>query len=155
MNLIEEVNALYPRANALGIVIRNEQILVEEQSGSHSKGTGTYYRPIGGTIELGEYSQDTLVREFYEEIGVEIEVKQYLKCVENIFSIDGNIGHEITQVYAVQFVDPNLYEVEQFQVTEQDKITIAKWVPVSEFEHGKRVLYPNGLTELLTDDMFN
>ncbi|GAK39044.1 hypothetical protein TCA2_1532 [Paenibacillus sp. TCA20] len=139
-----------PRANALGIVIRNTQILVEEQWGKHSQGTGTYYRPIGGTTEFGEYSQDTVVREFLEEIGAEIKVKQYLKCIENIFSIDENIGHEITQVYAVQFVDPDLYEVEQFQVTEQDKITIAKWISISEFINGERFLYPNGLTELLT-----
>lgn len=60
---------MYPRANALGIITRNKYVLVEEQSGTHSRGVGTYYRPIGGTIELGEFSQDTIVREFYEEKG--------------------------------------------------------------------------------------
>lgn len=53
---------MYPRANTLGIVTCNKQILVEEQSGIYSKGNGLYYRPIGGTIELGEHSQETLVK---------------------------------------------------------------------------------------------
>lgn len=89
---------MYPRANVLGIVTRSKQVLVEEQSGKHSKGTGFYYRPIGGTIELGEQSQETLVREFQEELGVQITIKSHVKCIENIYKIDEDIGHEITQI---------------------------------------------------------
>ncbi|MDQ0878917.1 8-oxo-dGTP pyrophosphatase MutT (NUDIX family) [Paenibacillus sp. V4I3] len=140
-----------PRANTLGIVARNKQILVEEQSGKHSKGNGFYYRPIGGTIELGEHSKDTLVREFHEELGVEITIKCHVKCIENIFKIDENIGHEITQIYLVEFNEPNLYEVEYFKVIEGNKITYAKWISVNDFERGHKILYPNGLTELLKD----
>ncbi|WP_167355884.1 NUDIX domain-containing protein [Paenibacillus oryzisoli] len=32
-------------------------------------GTGFNYRPVGGTIELGEHSQEALIREFQEELG--------------------------------------------------------------------------------------
>lgn len=46
---------MLPRANALGVILHNDKILVEERHGQHSKGTGYYYRPIGGTIELGEH----------------------------------------------------------------------------------------------------
>ncbi|MCY9662649.1 NUDIX domain-containing protein [Paenibacillus chondroitinus] len=84
---------MYPRANVLGIVTRNKEVLFEEKFGKHSKGTGSYYRPIGGTIELGEHSRETLVREFYEELGVEIAIKSYVKCLENIFKVGENIGH--------------------------------------------------------------
>lgn len=140
---------MHPRANVLGIVTRNKQILVEEQSGKHSTGTGFYYRPIGGTIELGEYSQETLAREFLEELGVQISIKSHIKCIENIFKIEESIGHEITQIYLVEFIDPNLYEVERFKVIEGKKITYAQWVPIADFELGERVLYPSGLTDLL------
>lgn len=71
--------------------------------------------------------------------------------MENIFTIDGKIGHEITQVYLVEFDDQNLYSVDHFKVTEGDKITLAKWIPIADFELEKRILYPNGLTELLKD----
>lgn len=56
-----------PRAIALGVVIHDGRILVEEQSGRHSLGTGVYYRPVGGTIEFGEKSADTVVREYRED----------------------------------------------------------------------------------------
>ncbi|WP_409292913.1 hypothetical protein [Peribacillus sp. SCS-37] len=46
-----------PRANTLGIVSNEDHLPLEEQQGRHSKGEGYFYRPIGGTIELGERSE--------------------------------------------------------------------------------------------------
>ncbi|CAG7647068.1 hypothetical protein PAESOLCIP111_05299 [Paenibacillus solanacearum] len=142
---------MHPRTNVLGIVTRNKDILVEEKFGKHSKGTGPFYRPIGGTIELGEHSRETLVREFYEELGVEITIKSHITCLENIFKVDENIGHEITQIYLVEFIDSNLYELSRFNVIEGEEISFAKWVPIADFELGKRILYPDGITDLLKD----
>lgn len=139
-----------PRAVALGVVFRDGCVLVEEQSGRHSRGTGAYYRPIGGTIEYGEKSADTVVREFREEIAMAVTVIRYLACIENIFMVDGQTGHEIVQVYAVEPVDKSLYSNDSFQVIEGNKATVAKWVPVEEFRTGKLVLYPDGLTETIT-----
>jgi 8-oxo-dGTP pyrophosphatase MutT (NUDIX family) len=144
---------MYPRANTLGIIVKDNYLLLEEQKGKHSKGVGFYYRPIGGTIELGERSNQTLVREFSEELGVEIIVRRYISCIENIFKIDENIGHEITQIYFVDFKDRNLYQKEHFTVTEGNKITRAKWVSKEEIFSGEKVLYPNGLIELLKQDI--
>lgn len=140
---------MYPRANTLGIIIRDNYILLEELEGKHSKGIGFYYRPIGGTIELGERSNEALMREFKEELGVEVYIRRYISCIENIFKIEENIGHEITQIYIVDFKDANLYQTDQFTVSEGNKITRAKWVSKNEILSGEKVLYPNGLTELL------
>jgi 8-oxo-dGTP pyrophosphatase MutT (NUDIX family) len=144
---------MYPRANTLGIIVKDNYLLLEEQKGKHSKGIGFYYRPIGGTIELGERSNQTLVREFSEELGVEIIVRRYISCIENIFKIDENIGHEITQLYFVDFKDRNLYQKEHFTVTEGNKINRAKWVSKEEIFSGEKVLYPNGLIELLKQEI--
>ncbi|MCM3782080.1 hypothetical protein M3231_03780 [Neobacillus mesonae] len=51
----------------------------------------------------------------------------------------------------VEFDDQTLYAVDQFKVIEGNKITSAMWIPIYNFEIGKRILYPNGLTELLED----
>lgn len=142
---------MYPRANTLGIIVKDNYILLEEQEGKHLKGIGSYYRPIGGTIEFGERSNETLVREFSEELGVEVVVRGYISCIENIFKIDENIGHEITQIYLVDFKDRNLYQQEYFTVSEGNKITCAKWISKEEFFSGEKVLYPNGLKELLKE----
>ncbi|MGD6960106.1 NUDIX hydrolase [Rossellomorea aquimaris] len=144
---------MYPRANTLGMLVKDNDLLLEEQKGKHSKGIGFYYPPIGGTIKLGERSNQTLVREFSEELGVEIIVRRYISCIENIFKIDENIGHEITQIYFVDFKDRNLYQKEHFTVTEGNKITRAKWVSKEEIFLGEKVFYPNGLIELLKQEI--
>ncbi|KAA0563486.1 NUDIX domain-containing protein [Bacillus sp. CH30_1T] len=144
---------MYPRANTLGMLVKDNDLLLEEQKGKHSKGIGFYYPPIGGTIKLGERSNQTLVREFSEELGVEIIVRRYISCIENIFKIDENIGHEITQIYFVDFKDRYLYQKEHFTVTEGNKITRAKWVSKEEIFLGEKVFYPNGLIELLKQEI--
>jgi ADP-ribose pyrophosphatase YjhB (NUDIX family) len=140
---------MFPRANSLGLIMKENHILLEEQEGKHSKGIGLYYRPIGGTIQFGERSDEALTREFFEELRVEIKIIRYLACLENIFRIGENIGHEITQLYLVEFKDKSLYQKECFTVIEGSKITKAKWIPLEDIFKGSKTLYPNGLSELL------
>jgi 8-oxo-dGTP pyrophosphatase MutT (NUDIX family) len=144
---------MYPRANTLGILLKDEYILLEEQEGKHSKGNGPFYRPIGGTIELGERSHETLMREYIEELGEEIILQRYLSCIENVYEIDGNIGHEITQLYLVKFKNENLYQKETFMVREAERVTYAKWIKREDVISGKYIVYPDGLSELLKEEL--
>ena len=138
-----------PRANTLGLIIKGNYILLEEQNRKHSQGNGIYYRPVGGTIELGERSEEALVREYKEEIGADIEIIQYIDCIENIYKIDDNIGHEITLLYTVKFKDEALYQQETFTVEDVGKRTVAKWIPLDDIMHERVILYPVGLSALI------
>ncbi|TWT09327.1 NUDIX hydrolase [Planomicrobium sp. CPCC 101079] len=138
-----------PRANTLGLLFHKGHLLLEEQEGTHSQGTGLFYRPIGGTIELGEPSALTLVREYHEELGADIEIHRYVSCLENIYEIHGDVFHEITQLYTVGFKDPALYLQKAFTVTEGLKTTTAKWIPLTQLRNSDTVLYPAGLLELI------
>lgn len=140
---------MYPRAKALGIIMCDNKILLEELNGEHSKGTGLFYRPIGGSIEYGEQSNQTIIREFKEELGVDIEIISYMSCLENIFTIGINVGHEIIQVYLVKFKETTLYKHECFKIVENRKNTYAKWIPLEDITQKRKILYPNGLNELL------
>lgn len=60
---------------------------------------GGYHRLIGGSVELGESHCDTIVREVAEELGATIQNLTFLTTVENIFRIDGALGHEIVFLY--------------------------------------------------------
>lgn len=140
---------MFPRANTLGLIYRNNEILLEENEGRHSRGTGVYYRPIGGTIELGEKSIETIQREFYEELATDIEVRRHITCLENIFEIEGSIGHEITQIYEVIFKDSALYQKDSYQVVEGNRVTYAKWIPLEDLFNGKKLLYPEELINFL------
>jgi ADP-ribose pyrophosphatase YjhB (NUDIX family) len=140
---------MYPRAKALGIIMSDNKILLEELNGEHSKGMGLYYRPIGGSIEYGEKSDETIIREYKEEIGAEIEIISYISCLENIFTIGLNVGHEIIQIYFVKFKETTLYKHGSFKIIEGSKVTYAKWIPLKDIFDRNKILYPNGLKELL------
>ncbi|MEI4770851.1 NUDIX hydrolase [Psychrobacillus sp. FJAT-51614] len=143
---------MYPRAKSLGIILKDNKILVEERKGKHSTGNGLYYRLIGGTIEFGECSKDTIIREFKEETALDIEIIDYIVCLENIFNIEDNIGHEIIQIYLVEFKDQMQYQKESFKIVEGSKITYAKWISLTDIFRGKIILYPNGLNEVLKNN---
>ncbi|MBU0704017.1 MAG: NUDIX hydrolase [Chloroflexi bacterium] len=140
------------RALALGIVWRgrghDSELLVFEAR-DHVKDE-TYYRPLGGGIEFGERSQEALRREFREEIGVELASARYLATTENIFTCNGERGHEIVLLYEATLADRSLYEREAFEVREETETLTARWMPLRIFQKGGPPLYPDGLLELLT-----
>jgi ADP-ribose pyrophosphatase YjhB (NUDIX family) len=141
---------MLPRATALGIVVRDGYALVEEFCGEHSQGTGAYCRLLGGTIEFGERSADTVVREFREELGVEVSVIRYLGCIENIFEVQGRTGHEIVQLYEVRWPDDERARTKDpIPVTEGQRVGVARWIKVAELLGGGRVLYPTGVGEAM------
>ena len=43
----------------------------------------TFYRPLGGAIEFGEYSHVTIAREIREELGAEVAGVRYLFTLES------------------------------------------------------------------------
>src|SRR6476619_6756649 len=69
----------------------------------------TFYRPLGGSIEFGERSAATVTRELREELDAELTNLSYLGTLENIFTYNGEAGHEIVLVYTADFARPDLY----------------------------------------------
>lgn len=58
-----------------------------------------YHRLIGGSVEFGETHRDAVLREVREELGATVHRLEYLGVVENIFQMDGRLGHEIVFLY--------------------------------------------------------
>ncbi len=113
-----------------------------------------FYRPLGGTIEFGELSQDTVVRELREELSVEVTQVRYLGTLENIFVLKGQMGHEIIMVYDGVLVDSSLYSLSEITGYEDDSHPIkARWISLADYNppvvSTRPPLYPTGLFELL------
>lgn len=111
-----------------------------------------FYRPLGGGIEFGENSAETISREIREELSVEIEGGSlaYLGALENIFHFNGSMGHEIVMVYDGALKESWLYEQPVIMGREANGEDIrALWKDIEEFREGKSILYPAGLLELL------
>jgi 8-oxo-dGTP pyrophosphatase MutT (NUDIX family) len=139
------------RPLAICVFRRGERILAAE--GYDSARGETFYRPLGGRIEFGEYSHQTVAREVREEIGAEVKNLRYLGTLENVFTYNGQPGHEIVLVYDGDLVDEALYERETITGHEGgegvDEAFTAMWKTLDFFKQREAPLYPSGLLELL------
>jgi len=105
-----------------------------------------YYRSIGGAVEFGERSLDAVIREVQEELQTEIAIIAPPFVVENLFTCDGEPGHEINFLYPARFVDTRYYERKPYRVVETNgKETEALWVPISACVNGELRLVPEEL----------
>ncbi len=113
----------------------------------------TFYRPLGGAIEFGEYSADTLARELREELDAAVTGLRYLGMLENVFTYNGQRGHEIVLVYGGAFVDRSLYERPWLDGAEDDGQPFrAVWLPLADCRRpAAPPVYPTGLLELLEE----
>lgn len=137
------------RPLAICIFSHDGKILVSEE---HDPAIGeTFYRLLGGGIEFGEHSVETIHRELMEEIGAEAKNLIYLGTLENIFTFNGMPGHEIVQVYDGVLEQSGLYEQDVISGHELDVNLPMKviWKSLDELGPGKSILYPDGLLELL------
>ena len=64
------------RVSARGIIINNDKILLNEFGG------GLYYNIPGGGVEPGETVKDAVVREVFEESGLEVTVGEMVFALE-------------------------------------------------------------------------
>lgn len=132
------------RPIALGLAIKNGKVLVSE--GYDKVKDQTFYRCLGGGIEFLEKSQEALKREFKEEIGADITVKDFLGLEENIFTFNGKNGHELIFIYKVDINDCD-YKEEYTIIDEVN--SFAKWMDIEQFKNGKEILYPTAVIEYL------
>lgn len=135
------------RTIAICVFRNGDRILVAE--GVDSVKQQSFYRPLGGMIEFGERSEETIRRELMEEINAEVGDLRYLGLLENIFVYEAERGHEIVLIYDGKFVDPSLYEKTVIFGDELGSPIRAIWVSLSELGPQKPPLYPAGLDEIL------
>ncbi len=135
------------RVLALGVIRDADRIFISE--GYDPVKQQTFYRAMGGGVDFGETSLAALQREFQEEIQAELTNIRYLGCLENIFTYNGQPGHEIIQLYECDFVDPKLYQLSKLVFAEGERQKTALWVDISRFKSGELKLVPESFFEYL------
>ncbi len=138
------------RPLAICVFRHNRHILAAE--GYDQVKRQVFYRPLGGRIEFGETGAQTVARELREEIQAEVAGVRYLGTLENIFTYNGQAGHEIVLVYDGALVDRSLYERATIEGREDDAelLFVARWLALDALRApGAPPLYPAGLLQLL------
>jgi 8-oxo-dGTP pyrophosphatase MutT (NUDIX family) len=147
MEVIMKVGIVRPIALC---VFRNDDDSILVLEGFDPTRRLTFYRPLGGGIEFGERSQDTVTREIREELGLEVLDLVFLGTLENVFTFDGLLSHEIALIYEGAFLDQSAYGLPYLLGSEDDGTPITTvWKPLDDFRSGASILYPDGLMELL------
>ncbi len=136
------------RVLALGVVVQHDHLLLEPVL---ERGVVSGYRPLGGGVDFGERAADAVVREFREETGRAIEVVELIEVSENLFTHEGQPGHEIVFSFHVRFAPggapPDLSPVRYVEPGEPARE--ATWLPLAEVLGGMHTVYPDGFAEIL------
>jgi 8-oxo-dGTP pyrophosphatase MutT (NUDIX family) len=118
----------------------------------HPQSDQVFYRPLGGGIEFGEYSADAIVREIHEELGTAVVDVRYLATLENVFTYNGQTGHEIVVVYDAAFADPALYEQTAFVGDDNGQLLDVVWLSLADCRlPDAPPVYPTGLLALVEE----
>ena len=133
------------RPVVIGIARNGNRILVSE--GRDKVKNQTFYRCLGGGKKKKKKSQDALRREYKEELGVEIEIIDYLGLAENIFTYQGKNAHEMILFYNVKIKESDLKE--KYHIVDGDFEMNAYWIDIDEFKNSKKILYPEQIFKYL------
>lgn len=141
------------RPIALALIRRDGDILVGD--GRDRVKDETFFRLLGGTIEFGETGAEAVRRELREELGAESDVGRFVAALENIFTFEGEPGHEIALVYECNLRDDRLYSLDEWVSQEETRAGLVthrlSWRPLESFGAGQEILYPEGLLPLLAE----
>lgn len=124
---------------AVGAVTVDAERLLLIRRG-HGPGAGLWSVP-GGRVEAGETLHDAVVRETFEETGVEVVVDRFLGFVERM-SDDADGYHFVILDFAV-----TAFDAERDPVAGDDAAE-ARWVPLEELAEMRLV---PGVYEFLRD----
>lgn len=101
----------------------------------HKSKEDDFYAIPGGRIMIGETSENALKREFIEEMGAKITIKDYLGTVENFFEYNEKKYHEIMIVYESNFDrDSNFYKKERIIGLEESGKIEFIWKTIDEIK---------------------
>jgi ADP-ribose pyrophosphatase YjhB (NUDIX family) len=137
------------RVKAVGLHWRDRRLLATEVRDATGRLKGVC--PLGGGVEFGERWPEALVREFREELGVEVTVTGPPIVLENIYVHNGARGHEIVFVAEVALPPGAFAGEDHIRFTEGNGTPcIARWYDPAELDcDGGPRLFPDGLKALL------
>ena len=147
MDITIDVEDYKLNVRAAGVIIHNNKVLV------HKNVNSDHYALVGGRIEIGENSVDTIKREIKEELGKDIEITGYISTIENFFEMKGSKYHEIMFVHKVEFVEEKDKGIEYTLENIEGKDYLKyEWLELDKIE--QYPLWPKAIRDVLKENKF-
>ena len=121
-----------------GVLIRDNKILLTKR--------GDNYSIPGGHAQIGETSQETIIREYKEETGLDVEIVNVISTMENFWNIDNKKCHQLCIFYRIKVKNKK----QKLTPNPDRKDTEFVWVNLDELKNIK--LYPNGVVDQILDN---
>ena len=147
MDITIDVDDYKLNVRAAGVMIHNGKILV------HRNVNSDHYALIGGRVEIGESSDNTIKREIKEELGKDIEITGYIATIENFFEMKGSKYHEILFVHQAEFINDEDKKIEYTLKNKEGKDYLQyEWLDLNKIE--EYPLYPKAIQTILKEQKF-
>ena len=147
MDITLDVNNYKLNLRAAGVMIHNGKILV------HRNVNSDHYALIGGRVEIGENSVDTIKREIKEELGKDIEIIGYISTIENFFEMKNSKYHEIMFVHKIEFINEDDKKIEYTMKNIEGKEYLQyEWIEINKID--EYPLVPKVIKSILKENKF-
>ena len=147
MDITIDVDDYKLNVRAAGVMIHNGKILV------HKNVNSDHYALIGGRVEIGENSADTVKREIKEELGKDIKITGYISTIENFFEMKGSKYHEIMFVHKIEFINEEDKKIEYTMKNVEGKDYLQyEWIDLDRID--EYPLMPSIMKDILKENKF-
>lgn len=124
-----------------GVLIKDNKILL-------TKGGDDYSLP-GGHSQIGETSRETIIREFKEETGLDVEPLNVISTYENFWKWDDKDCHQLCIYYKLKMVD----ETKELVPNPDTNDTKFIWFELKDLKNIN--LYPTGISTQILDSIID
>ena len=128
------------RIKAMCLFHKDGKVLVSK--GFDKVKNENFYRVLGGSVNFFETGEAGVRREIQEELLSEIENLKLIDVIENLFTYEGNKGHEIVFLYHGDLAREELYTQNSIHIVEDTYEFDAEWIAINDVLSGKIPLYP-------------
>ena len=147
MDITIDIEDYKLNVRAAGIIIHNNKVLL------HKNINENHYALIGGRVEIGENSADTVKREIKEELGKDVEITGYISTIENFFEIKNSKYHEIMFVHKIEFTNEEDKNIEYTMKNIEGKDYLKyEWIDLDKID--EYLLMPSIIKDILKENKF-
>ncbi|MCM2290925.1 NUDIX hydrolase [Allorhizobium sp. BGMRC 0089] len=129
-----------------GLIFQEGHVLVQQGAGDR------YWAFPGGRAEIGESTEETIIREMREELDREVGIDRLLLTVENFFSFDDYRAHELGFYYLLTLKTPLPFHRQEIvhRVIDGPTEVLFRWVPAHADSFAMHDIRPAFLANYIT-----
>lgn len=126
---------------AVGVCVKSGKVFVSKLKGDK------FWTFVGGKANFLESTDDAVVREFEEEIGVKLKIDRLAAVIENFFEFQDKNWHQYIFFYILKDEENALEIFEGERAIKDNSKGIYKWVDIADLKNES--IKPECLAEIL------